>query len=119
MEYSERELDAMIQKILNGALPTEIEIENVCRQGQKIFEKDQTLIYVKTPVTVVGDIHGQFQDLLEVFRICGGVPYSNYLFLGDYGDRGYQSVECFMLLLLMKLRYPARITMLRGNHECR
>ena len=54
-----------------------------------------------------------------MFRICGRAPYSNYLFLGDYGDRGYFSVECTSLLILMKVRYPSRIHMIRGNHESR
>lgn len=54
-----------------------------------------------------------------MFRICGRSPYTNYLFLGDYGDRGYYSVECTTLILLLKIRYPKRITMIRGNHESR
>ena len=64
-------------------------------------------------------MHGQFYDVLELFKVGGDIPDVNYLFLGDYVDRGAHSVETITLLMILKLRFPNRICLLRGNHETR
>jgi len=98
---------------------TEQEVTELCAKAIEIIEKESNVQPVPAPVTVVGDIHGQYHDLLELFKIGGACPDTNYLFLGDYVDRGYYSVESVTLLVLLKVRYPKRITILRGNHESR
>jgi hypothetical protein len=99
---------------------------NVTRHGltraravAQVLMRESNVVHVSAPITVVGDIHGQFYDLIEIFRIGGHAPNTNYLFLGDYVDRGLFSVETISLLTCLKLRYPDRVQLIRGNHESR
>lgn len=88
-------------------------------QAKEVFVNESNVQPVSCPVTVCGDVHGQFHDLVELFRIGGELPETNYLFMGDYVDRGFYSVETVTMLIALKIRYPRRITILRGNHESR
>ncbi|EGW30588.1 uncharacterized protein SPAPADRAFT_63430 [Spathaspora passalidarum NRRL Y-27907] len=95
----------------------EHEIKYILSKSRSIFLEQPTLLRLSPPVKVVGDVHGQFHDLIRIFNCCGYPPYSNYLFLGDYVDRGYKSLETILLLLCYKIKYPENFFMLRGNHE--
>lgn len=93
------------------------EIEWLCKEAQKLFESQPVLLEISAPVKICGDIHGQYNDLLHLFEYGGYPPESNYLFLGDYVDRGKQSLECICLLLAYKIKFPQNFFLLRGNHE--
>ena len=114
-----RSIDELYTLAWKGTLPTQYEIKFIMQKAIEILSKEENLIYLSSSITIVGDIHGQFPDLIELFSTGGTVPYTNYLFLGDYVDRGFQSLEVIILLILMKIKYPQRIHLLRGNHESR
>jgi serine/threonine-protein phosphatase 4 catalytic subunit len=94
-------------------------VKQLCSKAKEILMEEGNVQRVDAPVTICGDIHGQFYDLLELFKVGGDVPNVRYLFLGDFVDRGFNSVETFLLLLAYKVRYPDLVTLVRGNHECR
>ncbi|CAI4697683.1 CIC_collapsed_G0041720.mRNA.1.CDS.1 [Saccharomyces cerevisiae] len=90
----------------------------ICIKAREIFLSQPSLLELSPPVKIVGDVHGQYGDLLRLFTKCGFPPSSNYLFLGDYVDRGKQSLETILLLFCYKIKYPENFFLLRGNHEC-
>jgi len=94
------------------------DIEKLVTQAREVFLEQAMLLDIEAPVKIVGDVHGQFQDLLRLFELGGAPPSARYLFLGDYVDRGRQSLETICLLLCYKLKHPKTFFMLRGNHEC-
>lgn len=124
------QLDRQIEQLFDYKPIPEHEVKALCEkvsnkyqfnkfQAKEILSQESNVQPVKCPVTVCGDIHGQFHDLMELFKIGGKSPDTNYLFMGDYVDRGYYSVETVTLLVALKVRFRERITILRGNHESR
>lgn len=126
-DLQEPDLDDMISRLLDSGYSTKVtkavclknaEITAVCAKAREVFMSQPALIELNAPVKIVGDIHGQYNDLIRLFEMCGFPPDSNYLFLGDYVDRGKQSLETILLLFCYKLKYPENFFLLRGNHEC-
>ncbi|KAL6946432.1 hypothetical protein ACO0RG_000584 [Hanseniaspora osmophila] len=120
-------VDITIQKLLDAGYSGKrtknlvlknSEIQQICSIARDIFLQQPPLLELSPPVKIVGDVHGQFQDLIRMFDKCGFPPSANYLFLGDYVDRGKQSLETILLLLCFKIKYPENFFLLRGNHEC-
>ncbi|CAI5441377.1 unnamed protein product [Caenorhabditis angaria] len=96
----------------------EAEIDDVIQICSQVVLEQPTMIEVQAPMAVCGDIHGQYVDLLRIFNRCRFPPDRNYLFLGDYVDRGRQQIETICLLMAYKIRYRNTFFILRGNHEC-
>ncbi len=114
------QVDEWLEQIKECAYLQEGDLKKLCEIVKELLMEEANVQPVSTPVTVCGDLHGQFYDVLELFRVAGGFPDEvNYVFLGDFVDRGFFSLETFTLLMCLKARYPDRITLLRGNHESR
>ena len=110
----------MVVEVGNSILIPRFPQNFVCKLITETFELlklENPLIYGDPPFVVVGDIHGNFHDLLRIFTINGFPPYKKYLFLGDYVDRGSQSLDVIIFLFVLKLNFPNCIYLLRGNHE--
>ncbi len=111
----------------------ECQLRQLCAKTRELFLTQPSLLELRPPLTIVGDIHGQYTDLLRIFDKTGYPPDTNFLFLGDYvdrfvlalitpascahGSRGKLSIECVCLLLAYKIKYPETVFLLRGNHE--
>uniref|UniRef100_A0A7S2Z523 Serine/threonine-protein phosphatase n=1 Tax=Chloropicon laureae TaxID=464258 RepID=A0A7S2Z523_9CHLO len=113
------DLDKCIAKVRQCEYLTEDELKELCEIVKELLLEESNVQAVYSPVTVCGDIHGQFHDLLKLFDTGGRVPETSYIFMGDFVDRGYNSLEVFTFLLLLKARWPTKMTLLRGNHESR
>lgn len=113
------DLDRYIETLRQGECIEEFELKLLCNYVKDLLIEECNVQPVASPVTVCGDIHGQFYDLLELFRTGGEVPDTSYIFMGDFVDRGHNSIETLTLLLCLKARYPDKMTLLRGNHESR
>eukprot|EP01128_Nolandella_sp_AFSM9_P011278 TRINITY_DN7_c0_g3_i1.p1 TRINITY_DN7_c0_g3~~TRINITY_DN7_c0_g3_i1.p1 ORF type:complete len:302 (+),score=54.87 TRINITY_DN7_c0_g3_i1:28-933(+) len=125
-EREKVDVDAIITRMLEsrnsapgGRVHLKInEVKWLIDKSRELFISQPVLLDLEAPLKIVGDIHGQYYDLLRLFEYGGFPPESNYLFLGDYVDRGPNGLETICLLLAYKIKYPENFFMLRGNHEC-
>ena len=120
------DIDAVIKKILDirGKVPgaragiTADEARQILDQVTEVFKKEPSLLELSAPITVCGDICGQVDDLIRIFNQEGYPPETQYLFLGNYVDKSYHSLETVCLLFCYKIKYPKRVFLLRGANEC-
>ncbi|KAH0573019.1 Serine/threonine-protein phosphatase [Spironucleus salmonicida] len=103
--------------IFDRQLPSLEAAQNLLVALLPVLQNEPNLLQVPAPLTIVGDLHGQFSDFLEMLKVTGIPPYTNYLFLGDFVDRGLQSLETVLTVFSAKLAFPNRVFLLRGNHE--
>lgn len=120
------EVDSIIEKLLEvrGSRPgrqvqlAENDIKMLASKSREVLLSQPPLLELEAPIKICGDIHGQYYDLIRLFENGGFPPTANYLFLGDYVDRGKQGLETICLVLAFKLKFPENFFILRGNHEC-
>jgi len=116
------DVDNIINQMINSGGRTvkirEKEISMLCKITREIFMEQPVFLELEAPIKICGDTHGQFSDLLRLFEYGGFPPEANYLFLGDYVDRGKNSLETIILLLAYKVKFKENFFLLRGNHEC-
>ncbi|KAI1719408.1 calcineurin-like phosphoesterase domain-containing protein [Ditylenchus destructor] len=120
-------IDGMIRRLFKNDMDgrtiskriPERDIINLCFEAKDLLLSQPPFLELPEPIRIVGDIHGQYSDLLHLFTQNGLPPDTAYLFLGDYVDRGQQSLETICLLLCLKIKHPNRVFLLRGNHECK
>lgn len=91
-------------------------VRTLCNRVKELLFEESNVQETPSPTTICGDIHGQFYDVLELFNVGGELPDTRYIFIGDFVDRGYNSVETIELLFCYKVKYPKEIILLRGNH---
>ena len=115
----EMDIDLIIANLKKAQTPNEARIVDLCEHAKSIIMQEPTVLKLEAPITIVGDIHGQFYDLRELFRVASELPACQFLFMGDFVDRGLHSIETFLYLISLKIKYPTRIYLLRGNHESR
>ncbi|EDW74905.2 uncharacterized protein Dwil_GK15650 [Drosophila willistoni] len=117
-----KQLDEMIASLLNWksdkhfGVP-EVDLYALLTNARIVLLSEPMLLEISAPINVLGDLHGQYSDLLRYFETAGHPPAKSYLLLGDYVDRGKHSVETLTLLLAYKVKYPEYVYLLRGNHE--
>jgi serine/threonine-protein phosphatase 2B catalytic subunit len=114
-------IDFIKAHFLNQGLVSIEVAKQIIRTASELFRKESNVLRLPSPITICGDIHGQYHDLINLFsNEIGGDPFStSYLFLGDYVDRGYFSMEVLLYLYTIKILNPNGMFLLRGNHECR
>ncbi len=92
---SASDVDQWLTTVKEGTILPERELRILCEKVKEILIEESNAQPVSAPVTICGDIHGQFHDLLELFNKGGEIPQTRYIFMGDYVDRGFNSVETF------------------------
>uniref|UniRef100_A0A0A9WPQ6 Serine/threonine-protein phosphatase n=1 Tax=Lygus hesperus TaxID=30085 RepID=A0A0A9WPQ6_LYGHE len=125
-EADKLNLDSIISRLLEvkggrvgkSVQLLESEVRGLVLKSREVFLSQPILLELEAPLNICGDIHGQYYDLLRLFESGSFPPETNYLFLGDYVDRGKQSLETICLMMAYKIKYPENFFLLRGNHEC-
>ena len=112
-------LDELINKIYNNELPSNQEFNKIYLKAKEILDQRKNIAILNTPLIICGCINAHFEELKDIFKICGDISENKYLFLGDYVGRGWNGLSTFMLLILYLIKYPNNRTLLRGNHDSR
>jgi serine/threonine-protein phosphatase PP1 catalytic subunit len=94
------------------------DMKNIINAGCEVILNQPNMLELNAPINIIGDMHGHFFDLIRIFNKCGWPNEKTYLFLGNYTNFGRYGIETVLLILVMKLKFPENVFMLRGNHDC-
>lgn len=119
MVDKEVNLEELIQKIEKNEVLLIKEFDIIFNKLKEILNKRENIAILKTPINICGCINAHFEELKDIFKICGDASNTQYLFLGDYINKGFNSLSVVLLLMVLLVKYPNNITLLRGNHDSR